>query len=433
MAKANRPLGKSDFDPERQRKIQEKHARNRSLEKERKKFKRNQQPKGPRRRDWTTLASDAALLGEWDQDWDQGWEDDDMSSVERIMPLDEGERRRALERAAFARTPASNGDGTAAVEAISAEALPVEAGAGLEQGWVSEIASGLCRVLIGGETLLCTIRGVLQGQESGFTNVVAVGDRVVVRRDGTGQGVVEQVLPRHSLLARPDVFRPHLQQVVVANADQLLIVAAWRDPIIWFELIDRYLVTAARNRLPALICVNKIDLAAERAECERALHPYRELGIRCIFTSAQTGDGIDELRAALHNRTTVLAGLSGVGKSSLLSAVQPGLKLRVGVVSEHSGEGRHTTTQATLLRLDEQTWVVDTPGIREFGLSGLTRPQLIAHFPEIAEAATACRFRNCTHRDEPDCAVRAAIASGVIAPSRAHSYRLIYDSLPPTS
>lgn len=383
---------------------------------ERKKFKRNQQPRGPRRKDWTTLASDAALPDKWD--------DGDMLLFERIMPLDEGERRRALERAASARAAApalaSNGDGAASFEADAA----------LQEGWVSEIASGLCRVLIGGEALLCPIRGVLQAQESGFTNVVAVGDRVVVRRDDTEQGVVEQVLPRHSLLARPDVFYPHLQQVVVANTDQLLIVASWRDPVIWFELIDRYLVTAACNRLPALICVNKTDLAQNRADCVRDLQTYRDLGIPCLFTSAQTGDGIDDLRAVLHGRTTVLAGLSGVGKSSLLSAVQPGLNLRVGVVSEHSGEGRHTTTQATLLQLDVQTWVVDTPGIREFGLSGLTRSQLITYFTEMAEVAAHCRFRNCTHQDEPGCAIPAAVAGGVIASSRMHSYRLIYASLP---
>lgn len=426
MAKADRPIRKADLDPDRFRKGQEKRARHKSIQAERKKFKRNQQPKGPRRRDWAALARDAALLDEWDDAWDDGA----AVSFERIMPLDEGDRRRALERAAFARitapaatlNSAPNGD----------RAASIEADVGLHEGWVSEIASGLCRVLIGDETLLCTIRGVLQGRESGFTNVVAVGDRALVRRDGAEQGVIEQVLPRHSLLARPDVFLPHLQQVVVANADQLLIVASWRDPVIWFELIDRYLVTAARNQLPALICVNKIDLAAERADCERGLQTYRDLGICCIFTSAQTGDGIDDLAAALHNRTTVLAGLSGVGKSSLLSAVQPGLNLRVGVVSEHSGEGRHTTTQATLLRLDAQTWVVDTPGIREFGLSGLTRPQLIAYFPEMAEVAAHCCFRDCTHLNEPGCAVRAAIASGAIAPSRAHSYRLIYASLPPT-
>jgi ribosome biogenesis GTPase len=279
---------------------------------------------------------------------------------------------------------------------------------------------------------LCSGRGTLYAQESGFTNAVAVGDQVLVRQEGAGRGVVEQVLPRRSLLARPDVFYPHLQQVVVANVDQLLIVASWREPIIWYELIDRYLVAAARNRLPVVICVNKIDLAAARAECEAELQPYRDLGIPVLLTSAQTGDGIPDLRARLQGRTTVLAGLSGVGKSSLLAAVQPGLHLRVGLVSARKHEGRHTTTQATLLLLDSHTCVVDTPGIREFGLSGLTRAQLVTYFAEMADAAAHCRYRNCSHLDEPGCAVQAAAARGAIAACRMHSYRLIYASLPAT-
>jgi ribosome biogenesis GTPase len=409
-------MKKTDFDADRQMKGQQKNVRRKQLMAERKKFKRNQQPRGPRRTNWMPADLDLAHLDEWDGDG--------YNAFERIMPLDEGDRRRALERAAFVRAVPPEPDADAGEDA------PPASDNALLQGRVVEIASGLCRVAIEDETLLCTVRGILHAQETGFTNAAAVGDQVYIRRDGAGHGVVEQVLPRRSLLARPDVFHPHLQQVVVANVDQLLIVASWRDPIIWFELIDRYLVAAARNHLPAVVCVNKIDLAASRAECERNVQFYRGLGVACVFTSAQTGDGIDDLRAVLHERTTVLAGLSGVGKSSLLSAVQPDLNLRVGVVSEHSGEGRHTTTQATLLRLEPQTWVVDTPGIREFGLSGLTRSQLIPYFAEMAEAAAHCRFRNCTHLDEPDCAVQAAVAGGAIARSRYHSYRLIYASLP---
>jgi ribosome biogenesis GTPase len=182
--------------------------------------------------------------------------------------------------------------------------------------------------------------------------------------------------------------------------------------------------------LPALLCVNKIDLAETPDEYQRSLQPYEALGVPLLLTSAQTGVGIAQLRALLHGHTTVLAGLSGVGKSSLLAAVQPGLHLRVGAVSERKHEGRHTTTQATMIRLDERTSVVDTPGIREFGLSGLTRPELATYFPEFIPVADGCRFRNCTHLDEPGCAVRAAVARGAIADSRFHSYRLIYATLP---
>lgn len=416
MPKSDRYVKKTDFDPERQRKGQEKAAEHRKLMAERKKFKRNQKPKGPRRHDWTPGELDAETLDNLDVN--------EYTSFQRVMPRDEGERRRALELAAFARSTIQE----PAVDAEEADELAENPD--LVQGRVVAIASALCRVMIREQTILCNIRGVLHAQETGFTNAVAVGDQVLVRKEGDSSGVVEKVLPRRSLLARPDGFYPHLRQIVVSNADQLLIVASWRDPIIWFELIDRYLVAAARNGLPAIICINKIDLATSHADVENDLRPYLELGIPCLFTSAQSGAGIDELHARLSGRTTVLAGLSGVGKSSLLSAVQPGLNLRVGVVSEHSGEGRHTTTQALSLRLDEQTWVVDTPGIRDFGLSGMVRTDLIDYFPELAEAAKACRFRNCTHHDEPGCAVKIGVATGDIAANRMHSFRLIYASLP---
>jgi ribosome biogenesis GTPase len=226
------------------------------------------------------------------------------------------------------------------------------------QGIVLEVSSSLCRVDVQGQDLLCGLRGSLSAQETGFTNVVAVGDHVIVSPDGAGRGVVEAILPRRSVLARPDVFASHLQQVIVANADQLLVVASWREPAVWLELIDRYLIAAERHNLLPVICVNKVDLAEDEAFCRAELRPYVDLGYRVLFTSALTGAGVDDLRDLLRDKTTVLAGLSGVGKSSLLAAVQPGLKLRTRNVSD-SGEGRHTTTQVTLLKLDPGGFVVD--------------------------------------------------------------------------
>jgi ribosome biogenesis GTPase len=231
-------------------------------------------------------------------------------------------------------------------------------------------------------------------------------------------------------LARPDVFYDHLQQVIAANVDQLMIVSSWREPTLWLELVDRYLITAQRNQLPALICLNKVDLAQDGTDCRTALEPYRKLGYPLILTSARTGQGLDELRALLHNRTTVLAGLSGVGKSSLLTALEPRLQVKVGQVSQSSGEGRHTTSQASLIRLGSAGAIVDTPGIREFGLAGLQRRALEQFFPEIAALSNSCRFKNCAHLTEPDCVVRQAVVSGGLAASRYHSYQKIYETLP---
>lgn len=387
----------------------------RKIRAERKKFKRNQQPKGPRRKDWTPPGDQSEL--------EETLDGSEIAAFERIMPRDENDRRRALEVAAFSPASASDADNTTLGDSNSVTHLEVE------RGMVSAIANAICRVVIGEEQLLCAVRGTIHATETGYTNAIAVGDQVLVARDGSGGGIVEKVLPRRTVLSRPDVFHSHLQQIVVANADQLLIVASWRDPIIWHELIDRYLIAAVRNRLPALICVNKVDLATSLIECEAEVRSYRELGIDCFLTSAQHGAGIEQLKAQLAGRMTVLAGLSGVGKSSLLTAVQPSLNLRVNRVSEHSGEGRHTTTQATILQLDQTTWVVDTPGIREFGLSRLKRSELAGYFPEIEAAGASCRFRNCSHHEEPGCCVKAAVAEGQITRSRYHSYRAIFGSL----
>ena len=427
----------------------EKHVRNmakgeqrRKLAAERKKYRRNRQPKGPRRKDWIPDAADVSGLEAADlDDWYEE-DDEDVNGFERIMPLDERERRRELETAVQARADAAaaamqrNGNMHPADEPPGTAHAPE-----LVTGLVVEFGSGLCRVDMAtvaangaaDEPLLCSLRGSLSEQESGFTNPVAVGDRVLVRLDsmkgGAGGGVVESVLPRRSFLARPDVFLPHLRQILVANVDQLLIVASWRQPALWFELVDRYLIAAARSSLPALLCVNKLDLADSAVQVEEALAPYAALGVPYLLTSAETGLGIDALRGRLAGKSTVLAGLSGVGKSTLLTAIQPSLALRTGEVSDRKQEGRHTTTQATLLRLDASTLVVDTPGIREFGLAGLRKGELAAYFPEIAALSRACRFRDCAHLDEPECAVRAAAERGQISQQRYRSYRQIHAQL----
>lgn len=375
------------------------HAR--QLQKAKKQLKRNHQPDSVRRKNW---------LGEID--------DPNLAEVERVMPRGERERRRQVE--ALAQTDPEQVDLSAA-----------ETQAGL-RGLVIEVSSGLCRVEAAGQIHLCRLRGSLSAGETGFTNVVAVGDEVFVLPDEAGGGVVEQVLPRRTILARPDVFRSHLRQIIVANAEQLLIVAAWRNPPLWPELVDRYLIAAERYKLTPIICLNKIDLAEAEgslAECQAIFQIYRSLGYLVILTSARTGLGVNTLRQTLQGRITALAGLSGVGKSSLLAAVQPGRQLRIGAVNESSGEGRHTTTQVTLLPLANGGYVADTPGIREFGLSGLSRHELIQFYPELLAHAHRCRFANCSHRHEPDCGVKAALQAGTVALLRYDNYQKIYESL----
>jgi ribosome biogenesis GTPase len=354
----------------------------------------------------------------------EDWEENGLVGQERIMPVGEQERKRSLERALFRPL------GSVEEQEEPLEEIENEGGlAATVAGRVIEVSSGLCRVVTEVGTQLCTIRQGLRTVETGFTNVIAVGDEVRVRLFDANNGMVEQVAPRRTVLARPDVFYGHLRQALVANADQLLVVASWREPAIWFELIDRYLIAAERAQLPALLCVNKIDLVVDRRECVRALRPYRELNIQVILTSAESGEGIEALRALLIHRVSVLAGLSGVGKSSLLSTVEPGLNLRVADVSDRKHEGRHTTTQSSWHSLAAGGAVVDTPGIRDFGLAGLYRHELIGYFPDLLEKAADCRFRNCTHINEAGCGVLAARQRGEIAESRYHSYECIYPTL----
>lgn len=372
----------------------QKEERRRSL---RRVTKRNRQERLPRRRDWMDS------LGE-----DHGYE--------RVMPRGERERRRAVE-ALMASAPE---------QAPAAEREPKR---GL-RGQVIEVSAGLCRVKAGRITLLCSLRGSMSAAETGYTNVVAVGDRVVVQEDGSGQGVVEEVLPRRNQIARPDPFYTHLRQVLVANVDQLLVVASWRDPHFWPELVDRYLIAAERSGVTPVLCVNKVDLADSLAEVNQTIAPYRELAYQVILTSAETGYNLPGLRELLANKVTALAGLSGVGKSSLLSGIYPTLDLRVGEVNQERHQGRHTTSQVRMLSLGSGGAVIDTPGIREFGLAGLQGADLIAYYPELREAAARCRFSDCSHAHEPGCAVREGAAQGRISAVRLDSYLKIRASLP---
>lgn len=398
------------------------HTRKQRLRDVRRKSGAKQQEKKPRRKDWKP------------DSWDD-WDDLDYPTDERILPRGEAERRRTMERQASEGRTGVNSGGV--VDPQGPDSAP---GSRSEiPGLVVEVSSGMCRVDIHdvASPLLCNIRGSLKSQETGYTNVVAVGDQVLVTRNEDERGVVESVLPRRSFLARPyspDVGKiSSTLQIVVANVDRLLIVASWREPFIWPELIDRYLIAAQRNQLEAVICINKIDLVEDQAEFRAMFQPYNELGQRLILTSAKNGEGINELEAMLRDRTTVLAGLSGVGKSTLLTAVQPSLDLRVGQVTQRgtfTGQGRHTTTQSNLWKLENGGVVIDTPGIRDFGLAGVKRSQLAEWYPEMVDHLGDCRYSDCSHINEPDCAITTAVSIGSISELRYKNYCAIFACLP---
>ncbi|WP_420631183.1 ribosome small subunit-dependent GTPase A [Candidatus Leptofilum sp.] len=340
---------------------------------------------------------------------------------QRIMPLDERDRREAVEAQSATALQANLDD--AHWQAMADETPFL-------LGKVVEVSRGLCRAEVNGDTIVCDVRGILTAEGTGYSNIFAVGDRVLLRPLSEERGLVEGVLPRRSGLARADSFDTHLKQILAANVDQLLVVAAWLEPKLWLQLIDEYLIGAQRNGLETAVCLNKIDLAKKVEYVEAIAAPYRSLGIPVFLASAAEGVGIEPIRGFLGNKTTVLAGLSGVGKSTLLNAVQPGLQLRTSEVSNlKSREGRHTTTQAIMLPLEMGGSVIDTPGIKDMGLLGLHPEDLIGFYPDLADVVGYCRFNDCTHSHEPGCAVKDAVADGRIAQWRYDNYVNLYDLL----
>jgi ribosome biogenesis GTPase len=255
---------------------------------------------------------------------------------------------------------------------------------------------------------------------------VAVGDRVRVLFEQKHGAAVTELYPRRSLLSRPGARDGRTEHVMAANVDQVLIVASAADPAFNPAFVDRVLAVVAWCRLEALLVINKMDLVpAEPPEAE----VYRGLGTRVFPVSAATGDGIAALRAALQGQVSVATGHSGVGKSSVLNAVAPGLGLAVGEVNPVSGRGTHTTTAAVRVELPGGGAVIDTAGVREFGLFKIPARDLAWLFPDLAKAAAGCRFPDCSHTHEPGCAVLGAIETGAVAPFRYDSYLKILESM----
>jgi ribosome biogenesis GTPase len=255
---------------------------------------------------------------------------------------------------------------------------------------------------------------------------VAIGDRVRYVEAGDGTGMVVEILPRRSKLSRPAPVPGQrvFEQVIVANADMIVPVFAVANPAPKWGLLDRYLVSAEAAELPSLIVINKIDLAWKNPSFEGEIEIYRRIGYPVLAVSAATGEGVDELRQALQGKQSVLVGKSGVGKTSLLNAIQPGLGLRVQAVSRGEiGKGRHTTTHLEMFELDFGGTLVDTPGVREFGLWDVSAEDLAYLFPEMAEYVGRCKFGlSCQHDREPGCAVRKAVVAGAVSPYRYQSY-----------
>ncbi len=264
-----------------------------------------------------------------------------------------------------------------------------------------------------GRLFRCAVRRLLKTMASDERNVLAAGDRVCIRPAANDEGFIERVV-----LTRASRGREH---VLVANVDQLVIVMSLLEPDLKPHLIDRYLVSAEQGGIAPVLCLNKADLV-DSALCQPIVGLYNQLGIPTFLTSATKGIGIERLRKRLAGRQTVFSGQSGVGKSSLLNAIQPGLGLQVREVSETTQKGKHTTTTAQLLRLDVGGWVVDTPGLRQFQLWDILPAELEGFFPEFRPFVHKCGYPDCTHTHEDRCAIKEAVLRRQINDRRYTSY-----------
>lgn len=304
---------------------------------------------------------------------------------------------------------------------------PAAAGSGeLQRGRVLRV-HGLQSVVESEDGCLyrCAVRRLLKTLATEERNPVAVGDVVWFRPSAVRgshaaeqEGLIERVEPRHGVLMRESRKREH---VLVANVDQVAIVVSLVEPELKPHLIDRYLAAATQGGLSPILCLNKADLT-DVACWQPIVGAYAQLGVPTLLTSAATGLGVDRLREHLRGRATVFSGQSGVGKSSLLNALEPGLGLAVRSVSEVNQKGRHTTTYAQLIRLSFGGWVVDTPGVRSLTLWDVIPEEVEGFFVEFRPFVPRCRFPSCTHTHETGCAVKEAVAKQLISIRRYHSY-----------
>lgn len=291
----------------------------------------------------------------------------------------------------------------------------------MTEGRVLRAQGGSYDVQTSEGVIQASMRGRLKRGERTEDRIV-VGDRVRLDHEGE-DWTIEEVHERTSALMRRAPGKANRSKTLVANLDQVIVVFSVAQPSPHLRMLDRFLVLCESSGLDALIVANKVDLA-DRAEVERLFAPYVAARYRVLYTTTKREGGLEELRAALRDCVSAFTGPSGVGKSSLLNAIEPGLALRVGAVSEAVNKGRHTTVTAQLIPLDCGGFVADTPGLRELGLWGLEPEDLPTCFPEFAEPSRTCKYANsCTHVHEPGCGVREAVEQGTIDAGRYDSYR----------
>jgi ribosome biogenesis GTPase len=299
------------------------------------------------------------------------------------------------------------------------------------QGRVLGIYPEALHVDVDGTIYLCQLKGSLKKDKSNKKNLVTIGDFVLFEIKDQTCGTIFRILPRRSVLSRADNLLRRKEQLIAANIDQVLITTSIHYPVLKPFLIDRYIIAAEKGNMQPIIVINKVDLLEESLEEELLAEledVYKKLSIPFLRVSANTGQGIDELKAVMAGKASVFSGQSGTGKSSLINAVT-GANLKTGQIVDKTVKGSHTTTSATLLPLEGGGFCIDTPGIKSFGLWDLTPAEIEPYFTEIGTKALECKFSGCSHGNEPGCAVQEALEKGEISPIRFESYCSLIETL----
>ncbi|WP_276479946.1 ribosome small subunit-dependent GTPase A [Paraflavitalea pollutisoli] len=284
-----------------------------------------------------------------------------------------------------------------------------------------------------GEVLNARIKGIFKIDGITSTNPIAVGDEVIVQKadDAEGAVMVTDILPRRNYVTRQSPSHKKHHHIVASNLDQSLLFATLRDPKTSTGFIDRFLVTCEAYHVPAILVFNKADLYKKKEQelYEELSAMYQEIGYTTILMSVPKGEGVEEVKAMLKDKTTLMSGHSGVGKSTFINSIFPHLNLKTQDVSGWSGKGMHTTTFAEMFDLPFGGRIIDTPGMREFGLVDISKQELSHYFPEMAKLINDCQFNNCLHVNEPGCAVKRAVEEGIIHEERYFSYFKLVETI----
>lgn len=293
-------------------------------------------------------------------------------------------------------------------------------------GVVIRSTGSSCNVLNDkGEVIDCRLKGNFRIKGIRSTNPLAVGDKVTFTYDQDHNvGLIRTIEDRHNYIIRKATRLSKQSHIIAANIDQVIVMVTIASPRTSTGFIDRFLVTAEAYHIPAMLVFNKIDLIYGEAavKLDQLTQLYEGLGYPCFRTSALKGIGIEEVKALLKNKVSLISGHSGVGKTALINTIEPGLLRRVGEISDYHQKGKHTTTFAEMLPLSFGGFIIDTPGIKEFGLVNFDKQEIAERFPEMRQLMHECQFNNCTHVHEPGCAVKTALSKGLISKSRYSNY-----------